>query len=431
MSAEEPGFTDSIVSSCYENELPSLPRGLKLQLESSSWRKKRPNKSGLRQSNHASPISSNRIPSSSSDIALSTIVELNDRDSSPEDNKDAFTESSNDETTPIYANHRVLGYPRGLEEGREGEDQQRYIPLKRTQPDHQHYNIPSQKTRYHPPSPSPTPSPGQTGYIKVNSRDGRVPSPTATQSVPWNLRETLHRRYLEMRKVGMDGTFCMSHSGAKKFFTVLVVTIVLLLVALTAMVVATTSWTLLNQEADMIETNVRRLKSCRVGSNWTSVTINGASDPVDISIPVNGSHVRILLDDIPTNIVNHTNISSLNARQILVYVILRRKAVRRPPPSEGSASLDNIILVEEDNSEKDSEAFINVALWTRKEKGSSFREYMPILNAASSPQISSRSFWLPLDNHTPYLFVSAHLIDGRKEESPMDLDFRLYLAGYC
>lgn len=331
----------------------------------------------------------------------------------------------------LQSNPTSLAYKNGGTKGAFGN--QHYTVLQKDAIDDPNiYEIPSSKERsidsrtvsgsYH--RASPVLEDHKTDYTKM----GQVASSTTdllggqNHSTSW-MNWTFHRRYMNMKMVGTKGC---SHEGAKKFFTFSGLILFILLTALVGVVVGTSSWVVMRERANMIAGDLSNyttsLRYCRVGRNWTSLKINRRSRALDHSIPVNSSRVL----DVPLNNLTQVTLSSdvamLGANQLLLYVVLRSFATS----DNDSNNIDEMSLP----------SYINVALWTQSKASNQtqFRQYMAILNDLPTPQIVSRSLWFPLLDTDNHFYVSAELIDGDPDQTmpaPLDLNFRLYLAGYC
>lgn len=276
---------------------------------------------------------------------------------------------------------------------------------------------------------SPEPQDHKTEYIKMPHTTSSSSLLSSKRSPSWvrqTFHRTFHRRYMDMKMVSMDGC---SHEGAKKFFTFAGLITFILLTALVGVVIGTSSWVVMRERANMIEGELDNyttsLRYCRVGRNWTSLKINRKSKAFDHPIPVNSSHVL----DVSLNNLTQTTLSKdltdLYASQLLLYVVLRSFATTSDNNSDDFAMME-------------LPSYINVALWTQTPSKTTnkiqFRQYMAILNDLPTPQIVSRSFWFPLLETDNHFYVSAELIDSDPDEAtptPLDLNFRLYLAGYC
>lgn len=441
-AASSPGyrasFLDSTTSSEYELDLPPLPTG-PLQ-EATSAGRKHPRKLDLKPK---SPIYSNvnavlglqTKESSSPNLPLTTILEVIDRDeSSEEENGDGLAPS--DYREQVYS--KVTSQPEGQELGRGGFlKSQQYTKLQMTTIDDNNvYENPvnDHSSQHHPDvsgdhsilrASSPEFTGHQTSYFMVDDNGESEGGTQQKRNVtPWNLRGTLHRKYMQMKMVGMRKSICGSeHSGAKKFFTYTIGVIFLLLVAAAGVVLATVTWNFFRKETALIEEDLSSyttsLRTCRVGRNWTSMTIDASSTTLKHQLSANSDTMDVLLNETLLNEAS-LNITSLNAKQILLYIIIRTNTTSRLLEN-GSGDFD-----------LNPSSFINVALWTRsRSRPRPFRQYMCILNDIMSPQIVSSSVWFPLQNTNNHLYANAMLMDGLPEQNMYPIDLTIYLAGYC
>ena len=240
-------------------------------------------------------------------------------------------------------------------------------------------------------------------------------------SVSWvrrTLRRTFHRRYMAMKMVGMNGKCSGSHKGARRFFTFSGVVIFILLMALVGVVIGAASWVTMKERTDMIASDLNNyttsLTYCRIGRNWTTVSINRSSRPFRFQIqPVNSTVFDIPLDNL-TQLALTKDVISLGASQLLLYVVVCSSAT-------SGIDLDRMML---------PPSYVNIALWTQS-PGSKFKQYMALLNDVSTPQIVSRNLWFPLSGTDNHFYVNAELIDVEEVQDVDTLYFRLYLAGYC
>ena len=262
-------------------------------------------------------------------------------------------------------------------------------------------------------SSSPDSPDYQTRYIKVGDDNkfrgsGDHKRKIKESAPPWNLRETLHHKYMMMKMVGMEGCCgSSSHKGAKKFFAFLIGAIILLLVAIGGVVLGLVTWKSLEAETNTLQDNFDKyttsLTKCRVGRNWTSVVINETS----LSIQLNFTNVGTAQNGSLTDVYNLPN----STNQVLLYIIITTSETNKST-TEGS----HVIL----------------SMWTRSmTKKQSFRQYMSVLNNANHSQLASQSFWFPYHHEDDHLYVRAGLLESGENKNIASVKFRAYISGYC
>lgn len=414
-------FLDSTTSECYELDLPPVPEGL-LRDGNSTRYQPPPQCLHLKAQ---SPVYTNvnrtlalGVENALSPTELSTIVETEDQPSS-----DDGASISSDDREDVSQLHIKAGdkADNGVPEN------QPYTELHQsTMNDPSIYDIPAKEgstERFFDSERSSERS--STDYIRASpenlehqTRYTRAEDNSSKRSMTWvrrTLRHTFRYRY-RMEMVDMKMCCCSgSHSGAKKFFIFSGVILLILLVSLLGLVVGISSYVVMRQRANMIEgelnTYTTSLRYCRVGRNWTSISINSSSKSLCYNISEETLDVPL---DVPLdNLTQATmgrNTASLGATQLLLYVVIHSNTR---------------------TNESYDPSYVNVALWTRS-RGSEprqFRQYMAILNDLETPQIVSRSFWFPLEDTNNHFYVSAEVMEGDLEMAP--LKFIVYLAGHC
>lgn len=268
---------------------------------------------------------------------------------------------------------------------------------------------------------SPDSKEHQADYIRMSKSDNSTTDLLNGQdmSVSWvrrTLRRTLYRRYMDMKMVGMNGKCSGSHKGARRFFTFSGVVLFILLMALVGVVIGAISWVTMRERADRIASDLNNyttsLTYCRIGRNWTSLSINNSSKPLHLQLPINSGVIDIPLDNLTQQAVT-SDVDSLGAKQLLLYAVVHSFAT---------------------SNTNTSGAFINVALWTQSSDPkwqTKYKQYMAILNDVSTPQIVSKNMWFPLLGTDNHFYISAELMDSGNQDNMAPLYFRLYLAGYC
>lgn len=414
-------FLDSTISEAYELDLPPVPMGLSREGYSTRYQPP-PQRLPLKAQ---SPVYTNVSRSlglgfedTLSPTELSTIVEVEDR-------------LSSDDNTSISSNDREdmshLNINDGAEKtANEVPENQSYTELHRsTISDPSVYDIPvyNSSTKDFDDSErsyvraSPELQDHQTSYVKMDSKSSDAKEHPATW-VRRTFRRTFRYRYrmemVDMKKCCGTG----SHSGAKKFFILAGVILLTTVVALVGVTIGTSGWILMRKRANMIEgelnTYTTSLRYCRVGRNWTSVTVDGSSK--SLSYLLSGETLDIPLNNL-TQVTLQRDTVSLGAKQLLLYVVIRSNM-------RSNASYDDAMT---------TPSYVNVALWTRSEGSAlrQFRQYMAILNDLGTLQIVSRSFWFPLLETDNHFYVRAELMGYELDEELIPLNFTVYLAGHC
>lgn len=265
--------------------------------------------------------------------------------------------------------------------------------------------------------------PHQTNYTSFDNV-GKPPSSNHQEKSkgppPWRLRKTLYRNHMKM--VSMNALCCTgSHKRAKRFFIMVAVVVTLLLLALLGIGFSIKVWLVLIREKATIEENFNDYTTsqsyCRIGRNWTSITITSNSTPFVnqiLGVPTD-SALNLSLDNI--------SMKASELHQLLFYVVLRTDASSCTNDSFGCEEVGLTLET----------SFINIAIWTvsNTDEDRSFRQYMSILNNSPYPQMISQSFWIPLKNTDNRLHISAELMDAAQDAQQSQVYFRAYLAGYC
>jgi hypothetical protein len=278
---------------------------------------------------------------------------------------------------------------------------------------------------------SPDNAEHQTRYTKMEGLDNFSTDIMSGQdklegSISWarrTFRRTFKWSHVDMKMVGMDGCCCTSHEQAKKFFTLSGLVLIILMMALIGVAIASVTWVVTSKRANMIQNNLDNyttsLRDCRVGRNWMSENITRNSTPLGDLIIDDTAVLNITLDNL--TLADRRNLTSLNAKQILLYVVIRTMATT----SSSSNISDDVMMM--------SPTYINVALWTRRKsnKQTRFQHYIALYNNLPTLQIVSRNFWFPLESTDNRFYVKAELMDSDEDNSQVPLDFRVYLAGYC
>lgn len=425
-------FLDSTTSECYELDLPPVPAGLLMDGNSIRYQtspKRLPVKA-------QSPVYTNVNRTLSLGIEeatspsdqLSTIAEAEDRSSS--DGDGSISSDDREDVSRINSHPVTQADSNGETKGVGTRESQAYAKLyKSTIEDQSIYEIPTKEgsivdgthsgTEYLRASPELADH--QTEYTRMGktSSTSEILGGKVKQKSWVTFRRTIGHRYMHMKMVGMKKCCSGSHGGAKKFFTFLAVLLFILLTAVMGVVIGISSWIVMQDRADSIEgdldTYTTSLRNCRVGRNWRSVKLN-RSLALDYTVLTDSETLDVPLNNL-TQITMIGDISSLEADQLLLYVVLRTSS------ADGNTS-NNVDMM-------DFPSYINVALWTQTPNKTLFRQYMSILNNLQTPQLVSRSFWFPLDGTDNHFYMSAELIDSNDAQETAMLDFRVQLAGYC